>query len=312
MKQVLQMKSRKHMVSTMSQRLLTNQIVETFEGMSPQLQAAARYLLDRPRDVALLSMREQARKAGVQPATMTRLAQRLGLEGYDAVRELYAEAIRSGDLGFAGKAGIQVAHQKLEGERALAAEMIKSVSTQIASIAEAGSLDQLVASSKLLASARRVFCLGLRSSHSVAWHVHYVLSLLGDRTVLLDAVAGVGADQIRTATTKDVLLVASVLPYTRATVDLTRYIASRRVPIVAITDSAVSPIAPVARYAILVGTESPSFFHTMAPAFVVAEILAALVAGRSGEDATEALRRTEEQLAAFNVHVTTRTEKRRG
>lgn len=306
------MKSHKHIVSTMSQRLLTNQIVETFEGMSPQLQAAARYLLDRPRDVALLSMREQARKAGVQPATMTRLAQRLGLEGYDAVRELYAEAIRSGDLGFAGKAGIQVAHQKLEGERALATEMIKSVSSQIASIAEAGSLDGLVAASKLLASARRVFCLGLRSSHSVAWHVHYVLSLLGDRTVLLDAVAGVGADPIRTATTKDVLLVASVLPYTRATIDLTRYIASRRVPIVAITDSAVSPIAQVARYAILIGTESPSFFHTMAPAFVVAEILATLVAGRSGEDATAALRRTEEQLAAFNVHVTTRTAKRRG
>lgn len=300
------------MVSTMSQGSLTDQIVEAFEGMSPQLQAAARYVLDRPRDVALLSMREQARKAGVQPATMTRLAQRLGLEGYDAVRALYAEAIRNGDLGFAGKAGIQVAHQKLKGERALAAEMIKSASSQIADIAEPSSLERLVAASELLASARRVFCLGLRSSHSVAWHVHYVLSLLGDRTVLLDAVAGVGADPIRTATSKDVLLVASVLPYTRATVDLTRYLASRRVPIVAITDSAVSPIAQVARYAILIATESPSFFHTMAPAFVVAEILAALVAGRSGEDATAALRRTEEQLAAFNVHVTTRTEKRRG
>jgi DNA-binding MurR/RpiR family transcriptional regulator len=123
--------------------------------------------------------------------------------------------------------------------------------------------------------------------------------------------AGVGADPIRTATTKDVLLVASVLPYTRATVDLTRYVASRGVPIVAITDSAVSPIAQLARYAILVATESPSFFHTMAPAFIVAEILAALVAGRGGEDATTALQRTEEQLSAFNVHVTSRTDTRR-
>src|SRR5262245_20433108 len=130
MKRMLQMKSHKNMVSVMSQETLTNQIVETFGGMSPQLQAAARYVLDRPRDVALLSMREQAREAGVQPATMTRLAQRLGLEGYDAVREIYAEAIRSEDLGFAGKAGIQVAHQKLKGERALAAEMIKSVGSQ--------------------------------------------------------------------------------------------------------------------------------------------------------------------------------------
>src|SRR5215471_3582274 len=154
MKRMLQMKSHKPMVRTMSQESLTDQIVETFEKMSPQLQAAARYVLDRPGDVALLSMREQARKAGVQPATMTRLAQRLGLDGYDAVRELYAEAIRNGDLGFAGKAGIQLTHQKLKGERALAAEMIKSVGRQIASIAEAGSLDRVVAASQLLASAR--------------------------------------------------------------------------------------------------------------------------------------------------------------
>ena len=63
-------------------------------------------VLERPRDVALLSMREQARQAGVQPATMTRLAKHLGMDGYDEVRELYAAAVRDGDLGFAGKAGV--------------------------------------------------------------------------------------------------------------------------------------------------------------------------------------------------------------
>ena len=69
---------------------LTEQIIKTFDAMPAQLQAGARYVLDRPRDVALLSMREQARQAGVQPATMTRLAKHLGMDGYDDVRELYA------------------------------------------------------------------------------------------------------------------------------------------------------------------------------------------------------------------------------
>ena len=67
---------------------LTERIIRTFDEMPAQLQAGARYVLDRPRDVALLSMREQARQAGVQPATMTRLAKRLGMDGYDEVREL--------------------------------------------------------------------------------------------------------------------------------------------------------------------------------------------------------------------------------
>ena len=94
-------------------------IVAAFDVLPAQLQTAARYMLDRPDDVALLSMREQARRAGVPPATMTRLAKRLGLDGYDSVRQLYAGAVRAGTLGFAGKAVAQVEAQKLRGEQAL-------------------------------------------------------------------------------------------------------------------------------------------------------------------------------------------------
>ena len=84
---------------------LNASIVEAFDLLPPQLQTAARYMLDRPDDVALLSMREQARRAGVPPATMTRLAKRLGLDGYDSVRELYAGAVRAGTLGLCRQGG---------------------------------------------------------------------------------------------------------------------------------------------------------------------------------------------------------------
>jgi DNA-binding MurR/RpiR family transcriptional regulator len=132
----------------------------------------------------------------------------------------------------------------------------------------------------------------------------YVLSLLGDRATLLNSLAGVGADPIRSATEQDALFAVSVAPYTRATVELAQYAHAKHVPIVAVTDSAVSPLAQVARIAVLVPTGGPSFFHAMTPAFVAGEILAALVAGRGGEASLEALRRTEDQLTAFNIHWT--------
>jgi DNA-binding MurR/RpiR family transcriptional regulator len=286
----------------MDQGPLTGRIVAAFEAMPAQLQTAARYVLERPSDVALLSMREQARQAGVQPATMTRLAKRLGLDGYDAVRELYAETIRNAGPGFSRKAGAQVASQKRKGDRALAAEMVATLNAEVARLTEPAALDRLAAAAAKLAAARRIYCLGLRSCHAIAWHLHYVLSLVGERTVLLDSVAGTGRDPIRAAGASDVLFVVSVAPYTRATIETARYAHAHGVPIVAVTDSKVSPLAPLAAETIFVATDCPSFFHTMAPAFVAAEILAALVAGRSGTRALEALRRTEEQLSAFNVH----------
>ena len=277
-------------------------IVEIFPSLPEQLQAAARFVLDRPRDVALLSMREQARQAGVQPATMTRLAKRLGFDGFDAIRDLYAQAIRGDGLSFSGKAGAQVRAQKAKGEKALAAEMVASLMRQIGQLSEPEHLERLAIAAAVLASAEHVFCLGLRSSHPVAWHMNYVLSLIGEKSVLLDSHAGFGTDPIRNATPRDALFTVSVAPYTRATVEVAQYAHAHGVPIVAVTDSLVSPLAQVAQSTVLVSTESPSFFHSMTPAFVVGEILTALVAGRGGEASLEALQRTEGQLTAFNIH----------
>ena len=289
---------------------LAEQIIKTFDDMPAQLQAGARYVLDRPRDVALLSMREQARQAGVQPATMTRLAKRLGMEGYDEVRELYAAAVRDGGLGFAGKAGVQVVSQKLKGDRALAADMLKSIGKQIERLATPANLDRLVAAARALTSARRVYCLGLRSSHSVAWHLHYVLTLVGDRSIHIDGIGATGADALARATNRDILLVTSVMPYTRLTVELAEYAVRRGIAVVAITDSEVAPLAQIAQDVIVVPTESPSFFHAMSPAFAVAEVLGAVIAGRGGEDALASLRHSDGHLAALNTHFKPRGSKK--
>jgi DNA-binding MurR/RpiR family transcriptional regulator len=294
----------------MDQGPLNEQIIKAFDAMPVQLQTGARYVLDRPRDVALLSMREQARRAGVQPATMTRLAKRLGMDGYDEVRELYAAAVRDGDLGFAGKAGAQVVSQKLRGDKALAADMLRSMARQIERLATPDSLDRIAAAARTLASARRIYCLGLRSSHCVAWHLHYVLSLVGEKSVHIDGVAATGADAMAKATSRDVLLVASVLPYTRLTVELAEYAVEQGVQVVAITDSEVAPLAQIAQHVVVVPTESPSFFHAMSPAFAVAEVLGAVIAGRGGDDALATLRHTDEHLAALNTHLKPRSAKK--
>jgi DNA-binding MurR/RpiR family transcriptional regulator len=281
---------------------LSERIVEDFDDMPAQLQSAARYVLDRPSDVALLSMREQARQAGVMPATMTRLAKRLGLDGYESLRGLYADAIREANLGFAGKAGVQVASQKAKGDQALAAEMVGALTEQIERLGQPDQLARLAAAAELLAKAERIYCLGLRACYPIAWNLQYVLSLLNDRAILLDGAAAVGTDRIRAAGARDALFVASIEPYTRATVEIASYANEVGIAIVAVTDSRLSPIARLADETLLISTGGPSFFHALTPAFVVSEILAALVAGRGGEASLAALRHTEAQLAALHVH----------
>jgi DNA-binding MurR/RpiR family transcriptional regulator len=287
----------------MDQVDLAARIREAFDGMSAQLRSAARYVLDHPQDVALLTMREQARRAGVQPATMTRLAQHLGLGGYETLRDTHAEALRGGEIGFAGRGGMQVAAQKLKGDHALVADILQSIGSQLGGLGDAASIDRLVKAAAALTAARRVYCLGLRSSYAIAWHLHYTMSLIGEKSILLHGLGGTGGDALGHATSRDVLLAASVLPYTRQTLELAEFATGRSVQVVAVTDSEVAPLAQLADHLVIVPTGSPSFLNTLAPAFVVAETLGALVAGQAGKGAVEALRRYDEQGAALKTHL---------
>ncbi|MDC6695187.1 MurR/RpiR family transcriptional regulator, partial [Leclercia adecarboxylata] len=173
---------------------------------------------------------------------MTRLAKSLGLPGYDELRAQHAEALRRGGNGFAAK----VRQRVEEGSDALgsdiASHMLQGLSAQLAKLSEPDSLKRLEATAKRLRSARKVYVLGLRSCHAVAWHFHYVMTLLGDRSVHLDGPGGTGGDALIRATPEDVMLVISIKPYATGTLELAQLAKEQGVGIVSITDSEVSPL----------------------------------------------------------------------
>jgi DNA-binding MurR/RpiR family transcriptional regulator len=94
------------------------------------------------------------------------------------------------------------------------------------------------------------------------------------------------------------------------TVELAEYAVEQGLRVVAITDSEVAPLAQIAQHSVIVPTDSPSFFHAMSPAFAVAEILGAIIAGRGGEDALATLRHTDQHLATLNTHLKSRITKK--
>src|SRR5215470_7643765 len=222
---------------------LAGRLKSDFASLSSRFQDVARWMIDHPDDVALLTTREQARRAGVSPATMTRLAQRFGLNGYDDVRKLYADAVRRRPESFRGRAQELLQRRDVEGDAALVQDIFSALARHLQLLSSPAALKQLTAAAERIAGAERVFCLGLRSTFSVAYIFHYVRSLFGASSVLVDGAGGTGIDVLRTIGSGDVLLAVSVRPYARQTVKAVRYASDRRAKIVAVTDSEVSPLA---------------------------------------------------------------------
>ncbi|AGS24457.1 MurR/RpiR family transcriptional regulator [Rhizobium etli] len=277
-------------------------IVELFDEMSEQLQQAARHILEHPQEVALVSMRELARNAGVQPSTMTRFAKFLGFSGYDDFRGQYADVIRVSADGFAARA-MQRDEAVANGE-GLAHRMLQNLSAQVARLCEQDTLLRLGVMAERLAKARRVYVLGLRSCHSVAWHFHYVMTLLGEKTIHLDGPGGTAGDALIRATADDVLLAISINPYSLFSLEIAEAAREKGMGVLAITDSEVSPLATIAEQAVLFSTESQTFFHTLTPALAISEVLCGLLANHNRKAALEELKRVDRHLSSMNTYAT--------
>ena len=288
----------------MTAQAVTQRISAEFEKLPDRMQRVGTYVLDHPADVALLSMREQARRAGVPPAAMTRFAQRLGYAGYDALRALFVASIRGRVSDFSVRAGELAARREELGEPTLALSLANALAEHIAALAQPERQISIIEAASLLAGARRILCLGHRSCYAPAYHFAYVAGLHGAPTHLLDAPGGIGADALNAAEPSDVVLAISFAPYPRATVEIAASAREVGARVVALTDSFASPLARNADHAITVPTDIANATQVAAPVFAVVEMLVALVVARGGPEGRATLDRNEAECARRRIYWT--------
>lgn len=289
------------MTRPMSHDAVIARLQQDFSRMPPKVQAAARFLIERPKEVALLSMREQARLAGSHPATMTRLAQALGYAGFDELKSVFADAIRHSHPSFSSRTARLKARRKAIGDAGLISDYVDVVAAHLALLKSESVSSAIVRAAACLRRAKSLYALGARSVFPVAYQFAYVQSYFSDQVVLLDAPGATGVDRIQRAKPSSALLVVSVKPYAALSVAVTRLAHERGLKIVAVTDSLASPVARLADVGICVETASPSFFDTIAPAFVLSEILVALLAAHADAGATKRIREYESDLVSLGA-----------
>ena len=286
--------------------LFLNRLREIYDSLSPQLRRGAKYILDRPDEIAFTSMRQLAHRAEVQPATMVRLAQKLGLEGYEALREPFRDELRQQPSGYGRRARqLQERTGRRSGGRALthlAGEMIAADRENLSLTMQAIGADGLAATSTVLAKSQRLYVMGLRSLYPAAFYTHYACSMFRDNTVLLDGAGGTLSDGMRGIGEKDAILVFSLEPYSSGVIQAATYAVERGAEVVAITDSLVSPLAALTPHLLLVGTDGPALFKSVVPAFAIAQALVAQMLAQGGQSALDAVAESEHQLDRFETY----------
>ncbi|MDP2696739.1 MurR/RpiR family transcriptional regulator [Thalassospira sp.] len=283
---------------------LRERLIAGYGDLSPQLQKAARYMLDHPDDVALKSMRSLARAADIQPSAIVRLMKTIGLESYQDFRLGYQNRLRDLPASYAGRAW-QLQHRSAgedHSEDALLGEIARQETDNLLRSFGPEARRAMRSACEYLEQARRVFVVGRRGAWPAAFQFAYACRLFRDDVTLLEGVAGTFGDELRGLGRKDVVLAVGFAPYTSETVKVTEFAAAQGAAIIAVTDSDVAPIAVQAAVTIVIADGSPSFFQSFTAAVSVLQALVALLVARGGEGALQQIASAEEQLAVFDTY----------
>jgi DNA-binding MurR/RpiR family transcriptional regulator len=274
---------------------LANRIARIYPSLSEGHRKAADFVLQSPLDSATVTIEGLAEKSGTSTATVTRFVRALGYRNY-------------GDFRAALSTALKVALGPVEGladARAAAGSVFATMATTLKG--EAANLDEAIATLEeetvnraiaLMLKARRIFIVGSGASHYVGAFLEDGLALYLDAEVVFASSRGGPERAVRhmlSAGPQDVVIAISLPRYSRATLELAKFVKKRGAVLIALTDGASSPLVPLADMTFFAPARNSFLPNSPTAAFAVADALITTLA-RERPDAVEALKGLSESL----------------
>jgi DNA-binding MurR/RpiR family transcriptional regulator len=230
---------------------------------------------------------------------MTRLAGALGLAGFDAMRRPAMAALAHTAAQAATQGRADAPPQESDGT---ITALQHAQTANVSSVAARNPPGRLQAAANAILGARQVLFLGQRASFGIAHHLRYTCDWLRAGSSLVADPAGAWSDQLAELGAGDLLVAISQAPYSVQTVEAAQQAQARGVPVLALTDNTLSPLARAATTVLLFDTASPSFFHSMTGVLALAEALMAAVAEQGGQAVLLRLTQRQQRLQDAKVY----------
>ena len=264
-------------------------IHDRYEGMSKTYQRIAVYLTQNPNDVAVKSVNSIGGAQKIHASSFVRFAQSLGFGGFKDLQQLFQARLSTAAPGFEARLrrldadlGRSDAGGKASFLRDLVLRDVESLQELLINTADAD-IDR---AADMMDRASTIYLAGQLRSAPVVLLLRYVLTMLGKSTVLLDDGGGLATHRARMAQPDDLMLAVSFRFYANEVVNIVEQAAGRGVPILAITDSTLSPLAKSSDVVFAVPEHEYTFSRSLAAPMCLAQALCVALAARIQADGT--------------------------
>jgi DNA-binding MurR/RpiR family transcriptional regulator len=258
---------------------LRSQIARRHPDLSDRLRRIAEFAVQHPNDMALNTVAVLAGQIGVQPSSIIRFANSFGYGGFSDMQQVFrsrlvAEAAPSYRERIASMhAGKNRSNGTTGSPAAVLSQFVADDIGALEELHDRTTDRELQRAVAILAKAKSIHLIGQGRSFPVAFYLHYALSRLDLRAHLIDSLAGTAVRQAHMAAREDVIVAVSFKDYSSDVVSVVEQAAGRKVPVIAITDSPLSPIAPGASVCFEIAERRDRPFRSLVAPMCLAESL---------------------------------------
>jgi DNA-binding MurR/RpiR family transcriptional regulator len=281
---------------------ITSRLRSLLDQFSGQRRKAAEYILARPGEVAVYSLRKVAVRARVSPGTLVTLAKTLGYGSYNAFRaRVQQEEVGILDYFSAGAKVLQDTGKGAGEPGSLIEKVIRSDLKNITEITSERYIASVAKAAAVIQGGKNVYVVGRRATFGLMHYFYYVAQFVRDQVHLLDGAWDMSGDQIARVGPGDVVLCCGFYPYIRSVMEIIDEAETRGARVVCITDSAASPLVRKNGVVITLPIESPWIFGSISAAVVVLQALLAQLTSLGGEAVLARIKDRERLLSALKV-----------
>jgi DNA-binding MurR/RpiR family transcriptional regulator len=259
---------------------LRSTIIERKASMPKRLAQVAAFALGNPDEIAFGTTASIATASDVQPSTLVRLAHHLGYEGFSDLQSIFRERLRDRTLTYEERLVTLEQTSGDDEDANLLSGFISAANQSINRMAATVQTDTFTKAVDILAAAETIYLIAKRRSYPLTAHMTYAFSKLNIRHQIVASPNGVDLEMVQFATPRDAAIAASFSPYAADSLNQSQELADRGVPVIAITDSAFSPLAACATHWFEVAEADFAGFRSLSASMALTMALPVAIAER--------------------------------
>ncbi|MBA3708410.1 MAG: MurR/RpiR family transcriptional regulator [Planctomycetes bacterium] len=267
--------------------------------MTRKMARVAHYLSEHYREAAFMTTRELAKAAGVSLATVVRFPLVIGLADFDELRDSVRSRVNF-DLG-----GVERLKTLPAGRSsgAMLRRVIEADLESLRALASSFSEADLERFAHLIQAAPRVTILGFRYLAAAADYFAYMLSKIKSGVTAITRGDSTLSDRIQMMDDDDLVVVIAFARYPNDLVAAAGRVHARGLRMIAITDSPMSPVAPLADTTLYVKTDMLEFVGSLSAPTALINAIVSYLSLRLGKSALRRLQALEEAAKAAEIYL---------